>query len=58
VAPYFDLFVAILNDQAINLVAIEIHHVLRLPSRFLRARLFHLKESEVSEHTEHNQSED
>jgi len=57
-APYFYLFIAVLNDQTINFVAIEIHHVLRLPFRFLRARLFHLKEPEVSEHTEHNDSED
>jgi hypothetical protein len=57
-APYFYLFIAILNDHTIDLVSIEIHHVLRLPFRFSSARLFHLKEPEVSEHSEHNDSED
>jgi hypothetical protein len=58
VAPYFYLFIAILNDHTIDLVSIEIHHILRLPSRFPGARLFHLKEPEVSEHSEHNDSKD
>jgi hypothetical protein len=57
VASYFYLFIAILNDHPIDLISIEIHHVLRLPSRFPGARLFHLKEPEVGEHTEHNDSE-
>jgi hypothetical protein len=57
-AAYFYLFIAILDDHAIDLVSIKIHHVLRLPSRFPGAWLFHLKEPEVSEHSEHNDSED
>jgi hypothetical protein len=47
-----------LNDHTIDLVSIEIHHVLGLSPRFPGARLFHLKEPEVSEHSEHNDSED
>ena len=57
-ASYFYFFIAILNDDAIDLASIEIDHVLRLPPGLLRARVFHLKEPEVREHTEHNDSKD
>src|SRR5437773_5394610 len=57
-APYFYLFVAILNDDTVDFAAIEVDHVLCLPPGLLRTRLFHLKESEISEHAQHNHSED
>jgi hypothetical protein len=43
-----------LYDDAIDLISIKIDHVLRLPLRFLGARLFHLKEPEVGKNGERN----
>jgi len=47
-ASYLDLFVAILNDDAINFGSIELDDVLCLALRFFGARLSNLKEFEVS----------
>src|SRR6266700_3838833 len=57
-APYFYFFIAILNDDAVDLASIEIDHVLRLPPGLLRVRLFHLKEPEVGKHSKHNDTKD
>ena len=55
-ASYLDLFVAILNDDAIDFGSIEADDVLGLALRFFRARLFNLKESEVGKNSNRNRS--
>jgi hypothetical protein len=47
-----------LNDDAVDLASVEIDDVLRLPPGLPSARLFHLKEPEVRERSEHNDSKD
>src|SRR5262249_6549048 len=49
---HFDPFIAILDNDAIDLFSIEVEDILRLAGRFFRAWLFDLKKSQVSENAE------
>src|SRR5438094_125604 len=58
VAPSFNFLIAILNNDAINLVSIKIDHVLRLPLCLLSARPLHFEKPEISEASEGNERQD
>jgi hypothetical protein len=57
-ASYFDLLVAILNDDSIDFVSVEIDHVLRSLPGFLRARSLHFEKAEVSDASERDDRQD
>src|SRR5205823_2736703 len=57
-ASYFNLLIAILNDDAVDFASVEIDNVLGLPSCLLRARPLHFKEPEVSDASERDDRQD
>ena len=54
----FDLLVAVLNHDSVDLRSIDIDHVLRLTPGFFRAGPLHFEESEISDARERNDCQD